>query len=103
MLLIAPYRKQIAALCIKHQVSFLAVFGSVAKGTMTATSDVDMVVRFHNVALDDYFSNYMSLKEELEKLLERKVDLVEDVAVKNPIFRKILDRDMKTVYERTAA
>jgi len=41
----------------------------------------------------NYFDNYMELKEELEKLFKRPVDLVENQAIRNPIFRKVVDRE----------
>jgi len=45
----------------------------------------------------------MDLKEALEELFQRNVDLIEDKAVVNPIFRRVLDREMKIVYDRAAA
>ena len=45
----------------------------------------------------------MDFKEALESLLNREVDIVENQAVKNPVFRKILDRDKKLIYERKSA
>lgn len=48
--------------------------------------------------LMDYFDNYMDLKERLEELFKRPVDLVENQAIKNPIFRKIVDREKQLVY-----
>jgi predicted nucleotidyltransferase len=53
--------------------------------------------------LMDYFDNYMDLKGPLEQLFERKVDLVENQAIKNPIFRRIVDREKQLVYERKSA
>jgi predicted nucleotidyltransferase len=45
----------------------------------------------------------MDLKEKLEGLFNRKVDLVENQAVKNPIFRKVLYHQKILVYERKSA
>jgi predicted nucleotidyltransferase len=45
----------------------------------------------------------MDFKEELEKILSRPVDLVENQAIRNPIFRRIVDRDKKLIYERKSA
>jgi len=42
----------------------------------------------------------MDFKEKLEKLFYRSVDLVENQAIKNPIFRKVVDRDKQLIYER---
>ena len=45
----------------------------------------------------------MDFKEKLESVLSREVDIVENQAVRNPIFRKILDRDKILIYERKSA
>jgi hypothetical protein len=45
----------------------------------------------------------MDFKEKLEALLKRLVYLVENQAIRNPIFRKVIDRDKKIVYERKSA
>jgi uncharacterized protein len=50
--------------------------------------------------LPDYFDNYMELKEELENLFKRPVDLVENQAIRNPIFRKVVGRGKILIYER---
>jgi predicted nucleotidyltransferase len=45
----------------------------------------------------------MELKEELEALFHRPVDLLENQAIKNPIVRMIIERDKQLVYERKSA
>jgi predicted nucleotidyltransferase len=42
----------------------------------------------------------MDFKEQLELLFEREIDLVENQAIRNPIFRRVIDREKKLVYER---
>ena len=66
-------------------------------------SDIDILIQFDDIELNDYFDNYMDFKEELESLLKYPVDLVENQAIKNPIFRQIVDRDKKLIYERKSA
>jgi len=39
----------------------------------------------------------------LEALFGRSVDLVENQAVKNPIFRRVIDREKQLIYERKSA
>jgi predicted nucleotidyltransferase len=91
---------QIAFLCKKHKVSMLYIFGSIFTDRFTDDSDVDFLVEFENVDIQNYFDNYMDFKEKLETLLNRQVDLVENQAIRNPIFRRIIDRDKRLVYER---
>lgn len=38
--------EQLIAFCKKHDIVYLAVFGSMATGTATAKSDLDLLVRF---------------------------------------------------------
>ncbi|NLK53426.1 MAG: nucleotidyltransferase, partial [Bacteroidales bacterium] len=56
-----------------------------------------------NVDVQNYFDNYMDFKEKLEILLDRQVDLVENQAIRNPIFRRVIDRDKRLIYERKSA
>lgn len=57
----------------RHHVSFLAIFGSVARNEATAESDVDVLVDFSQ---PPGFRGYMRLKEFLEDVLGSSVDLV---------------------------
>ena len=81
----------------------LYIFGSALTDRFTDDSDVDFLVEFENVDIQDYFDNYMDFKEKLETLLNRQVDLVENQAIRNPIFRMVIDRDKRLVYERKSA
>ncbi len=81
----------------------LYIFGSILTDRFTDDSDVDFLVEFENVDIQDYFDNYMDFKEKLEALLNRQVDLVENQAIRNPIFRMVIDRDKRLVYERKSA
>ncbi len=90
-------------LCKQHKVKELYIFGSILSYKFSDSSDIDFLVQFEDIDISEYFDNYMDLKEKLEKLLGRPVDLLENQAIRNPIFRKALDRDKKLVYERKTA
>lgn len=64
----------------------LRAFGSVLTDQFdSSTSDVDFLVEFEpNV--EHPFDAYFGLHEDLEKLLDRDVDLVMAEAVRNPCF-----------------
>lgn len=81
----------------------LYMFGSILDDRFTDESDVDFLVEFENVDVQNYFDNYMDFKEKLEILLNRQVDLVENQAIRNPIFRRVIDRDKRLIYERKSA
>jgi uncharacterized protein len=103
MTLIELYQNQINALCLKYHVKTLHIFGSALTDRFNEQSDVDMLVLFEQFDLSEYFNNYMGLKEDLENLMKRPVDIVEEQAIRNPIFRTVVDRDKKLVYERKSA
>jgi hypothetical protein len=78
----ADIRKELArhkpTLEEKYSVESLAIFGSYARGTASEDSDLDILVRFKKpIGLD-----FVTLAEELESLLQVKVDLVSANAVK---------------------
>jgi uncharacterized protein len=93
----------IKKLCDKHKVKELYIFGSLLTDKFNESSDIDLLIQFGKVNLIEYFDNYMDLKEELETLLNRPIDLVENQAIRNPIFRRIVDREKELVYERKSA
>jgi predicted nucleotidyltransferase len=90
-------------LCDTHKVKELYLFGSILTDKFNDTSDIDMLIQFNQVDLLEYFDNYMDLKEKLELLFLRPVDLVENQAIKNPIFRAVIEREKQLVYERKSS
>jgi predicted nucleotidyltransferase len=93
-------KDKLVELCEKHKVQELYFFGSILTNKFDENSDVDILIQFFQMDLLDYFDNYMELKEELEKLFQRPVDLLENQAIKNPVLRKVIDREKRLVYER---
>lgn len=89
---------KIRALCNKHKVARLFVFGSILTDNFKKSSDIDLLVDFSEVDLYDYADNYFDLKSSLEKLLKRQIDLLEDKAVKNPYLRKSIDSSKQMIY-----
>ena len=77
-----------------YHVREIGVFGSFARGEQTVGSDIDLLVEFEK-GHNDLF-NYIRLKEYLEVLLGRKVDLVNKKAVKPRLKERIL-REVKYV------
>jgi hypothetical protein len=91
-------KERIIALCTKHKVYKLFVFGSVLTNDFKSSSDIDFIVDFSDMELYNYADNYFEFKESLEKLLERPIDLLEDVALKNPYLRKSIDASKQLIY-----
>jgi uncharacterized protein len=78
----------------------LGVFGSVLTTDFKPESDVDVLVVFDADSKTDLFNKYFELKERLEKLFEREVDLVVDRPFKNPIFKDSVEKTRTVIYER---
>jgi predicted nucleotidyltransferase len=76
----------IASACRAHGLQRLRLFGSAASDRFNpGRSDVDVLVEFAP-GTPDPFGAYFGLKEDLEGLLGRPVDLVMADALRNPHF-----------------
>ncbi len=96
---IATRRPEIAALCRRLAVRRLDVFGSATGEAFDeSSSDADFLVEFQPDEDVDYFGAYFSLKEGLEDLLGRPVDLVMRGSIVNPYFRESIERTQEPLY-----
>ena len=80
-------RERLPGLQTRYGITSLGLFGSVARDEEGPHSDVDLLVGFLG---DPTFARYMGLQEELEALLERKVDLVTTTGLKPRIRDRVL-------------
>jgi len=78
-------RPRLAALCREYGIAELAVFGSVARGSAGPTSDVDIL--YVRAPGNDLGMAYFDLRDDLERLFGRPVDLV----AKDGLHRVIRD------------
>lgn len=89
---------KIVALCKKYKVAKLWVFGSILTPRFNDRSDVDFSVVFHYDQIQDLFVTFFDFIEELQALLGRKVDLVDETAIRNNYFRAELNNTKKLIY-----
>lgn len=89
---------QIKKLCEENNVRTLSAFGSVVRDDFSIESDIDFVVDFNENDPFKYTNLYFQLKDKLEKLLKRQIDLIEYRAIKNKYFRKELDEIKVLIY-----
>lgn len=86
-------------LCKAHQVASFALFGSAAKDAMHEDSDLDFLVEFsEQIDVLEYADNYFSFLEKLENLTGKKVDLVSQKSLKNPILIEEIERSKVELY-----
>lgn len=86
--LLAEHKAELARFGVKS----LSLFGSFARNEARPTSDVDILVEFSQPV--GYFV-YMDLKEHLEKLLQRRVDLTTPDALKRQLRDRILSEAVR--------
>lgn len=90
---------EIRQLCEKHKVSQLAVFGSVVTGKFNAASDLDFLVDFEEtLSARDIATAFFGLKEDLEIMFCRSVDLVTESSLTNPYFRSSVMEERQPLY-----
>ncbi|MSP12884.1 MAG: hypothetical protein EXR62_07995 [Chloroflexi bacterium] len=97
MLDLEELQPAIVALCQRLHVRRLDVFGSATTGRFGPDSDLDILVEFDRQP-GDLFNRYFELKEQLEALTGRPVDVVIAGAIKNPYFRASVEQSRKTIY-----
>lgn len=91
---------KIAQLCRLYRVKTLSLFGSILTDKFNPESDIDMLVDFdtQNHEQWDYVSNYFGLKDSLQKLLGREVDLIEYQGIRNPLLKQSIDSKKLHIY-----
>lgn len=92
------YLSEITKLCESHKVKSLYAFGSVLTDSFNNESDIDLIVDFSNIAVEDYADNYFDFKFSLQEMLKRPIDLLEEKAIKNPYFRQSVNQQRQLVY-----
>lgn len=91
-------RASIRELCERFGVRRLTVFGSVLTEQFDpARSDVDFLVEFQD-SVESEFDAYFGLKEALEDLIGRRVDLVMSPALRNPYFARRVRSSSEELY-----
>jgi hypothetical protein len=92
-------RGEMLRLCVRFAVRRLELFGSAGSGGFDpARSDLDFLVEFGVSERLTPFEQYFGLKEALEALFGRAVDLVMAGAPRNPYFLKSLNESRKLLY-----
>jgi hypothetical protein len=97
MIGIDEFKPAICQLCGRLKVKRLDVFGSATTDRFTADSDVDVLVQFDR-GPGDLFNRYFDLKEGLEQIFGRPVDVVLEESLKNPYFKIAIEQTRKKVY-----
>lgn len=93
------HRQELKALCQRHKVRRLELFGSATDGRFDpASSDLDFLVEFESLSGGHYADHYFGLLEDLTALFKRPVDLVVARAIRNPYFLQAVNESRELLY-----
>jgi len=96
---IAENKNKISSLCRKLDVKELLLFGSgVSDSFDPERSDLDFVADFNQPDASGIADRFMSLAQGLETIFERHADLITKPAIKNPVFRRIVEETSIPLY-----
>ncbi|RLB88486.1 MAG: hypothetical protein DRH10_07505 [Deltaproteobacteria bacterium] len=94
---------EIAEFCRRWKIRKLALFGSALRDDFGLDSDVDILVEFDKDA-DWGLLNHIQMRQELQALLGRKVDLISKRALersRNWLFRREVLSTAKVFFSKT--
>ncbi len=75
----------------KYKIKEIGIFGSYARGEENKSSDIDIYIEFE----EPIGWEFVDLKEELENLLGRRVDiLTKDALIRKPILWESIKKDI---------
>jgi hypothetical protein len=90
----------IQEVCKKYKVKELYAFGSVTdEQKFNEKSDVDLLVEFGDVSMNDYADNYSLFVETMEKIFGREVDLVTAKYLRNKFFIQRVNETKTKIFE----
>ena len=89
---------QIKKLCELNKVRTLFAFGSVINDNFKPDSDIDLVVDIDDNDPISYSEKYFNLKFNLEEILKRQIDLLEQKAIRNRFLKNEIDRTKVQIY-----
>ena len=92
--------KELVELCKNRGVRRLALFGSAATGSFDrSSSDIDLIVEFNPMSPVEHADSYFGLMDDLQKLFDVPVDLIELAPIRNPFFRQAVAETEEVLYE----
>lgn len=83
---------QIQQLCKRNTVKTLFAFGSVTTDRFKPDSDIDLLVDIDDSNPISYSDKYFDLKFQLENILKRDIDLLEQKSTRNRFLQNEIER-----------
>ncbi len=92
--LINKHKHEINRVCQESGISYLAIFGSQTRGEAREDSDVDLLVEFTDTP---GLIEFIHVKQQFEKVLNRKVDLITKTGLSKYIAPYV-NQDIQRIY-----
>jgi predicted nucleotidyltransferase len=89
---------ELKTLCRTYNVKVMYVFGSACTNRFNDRSDIDFLISFDNLSIEQYTDNYFELYYHLQSLFGRKIDLLTDKSLSNPYFIESIEASKQLIY-----
>ena len=98
--LINDKKDALKKLCEQYDVQAMYLFGSAVENEINnnSDSDIDILISFKDISVEQYTDNYFNLHKKLEELFGRKIDLVTQNSLKNPYFIQQVNDTKELLY-----
>ena len=92
-------RDKLVQACRTFGVERLELFGSAARNDFDPQrSDFDFIVRFRDPDTAGYADRYLAFAETLEKIMGRRVDVITERSLRNPLLLREIQNDRIALY-----
>jgi predicted nucleotidyltransferase len=92
--------QEFISLCKKHNVQSLYAFGSSVNGEFDEqSSDFDFLVEVGDVDPVQKGENLLAIWDKFEQLFQRKIDLLTESSIRNPVLKRTVDRTKVLIYD----
>ena len=89
---------ELRKLCLVFNVKSMYVFGSVCTDKFNENSDIDILISFDDLSIEQYTDNYFELHYKLQDLFGRDIDLLTERSLSNPYFIQGLEKTKQLIY-----
>jgi len=86
----------LSAVCRRFHVRQLDLFGSATREGYA--NDLDFLVTFDPLSPSEYAAAYFGLREALEGMFDREIDLVTEPSLANPYFRRRVEAERQPLF-----
>jgi len=90
--------EELAEICRKNDIVFMAIFGSFVRGEQNRRSDIDVVIEFERNS-EKSLLDLVRIENELKKVFRRRVDLG-ILSSLSPYIIEEVEREMRVICEK---